>query len=137
MKEQPAIPVIQHSDLPGITVCRGCGSEENVQAYALRVGDNERYVIGWCNRCARTVATFLLKPEKGTIQKAIDSLKTLLTERGYEMEIEETPIYSPPFTWIFAVNGNERIPLCSTESHYVKSGYENLPAFLDKQLSKV
>src|SRR5258708_9001256 len=89
MKEQPAIPVIQHSDLPGITVCRGCGSEENVQAYALRVGDNERYVIGWCNRCARTVATFLLKPEKGTIQKAIDSLKTLLTERGYEMEIEE------------------------------------------------
>jgi hypothetical protein len=66
MKEQAAIPVIQHSDSLslGIKICHACKATENVQVYALRIGDNERYVIAWCNRCARTVATFLLKPER-------------------------------------------------------------------------
>lgn len=63
-KQQAAIPIIQHSDSPGIKICRGCGSETNVQAYAVRIGDNERYVIAWCNKCARAVASFLLKPER-------------------------------------------------------------------------
>src|SRR5258708_3978626 len=53
-----AIEIIEE----GIPICRGCGGEENVQAYALRIGDNERYVIGWCNKCARRVAAFLLRP---------------------------------------------------------------------------
>lgn len=60
--QQAAIPVIQHSDLAGLTICRGCGAESNVQKYSLRIGDNERYVIGWCNICARKVAAFLLRP---------------------------------------------------------------------------
>ncbi len=64
MKEQQAIPVIQHSELRGMDYCRGCGSEENVQAYEFRTSSTTTTAIAWCNRCARTVATFLLKPER-------------------------------------------------------------------------
>ncbi len=64
MQGQQAIPVIQHSDLPGMQSCNGCGSEENVKQYRLRTGETTMFSIAWCNKCARQVATFLLKPER-------------------------------------------------------------------------
>ncbi len=64
MQEQQAIPVIQHSDLSGMNYCRGCGSEENVKGYEFRTSSTTTQAIAWCPKCARTVATFLLRPER-------------------------------------------------------------------------
>ena len=64
MKEQKTIPVIQDADFARMTRCSGCSTTENVKGYEFRTSSTTTQAIAWCNKCARQVATFLLKPER-------------------------------------------------------------------------
>ena len=65
----------------------------------------------------------------------IGPLEWLLKRREYEMEVERTPEYFPPFIWIFAVQGEKRIPICSTQSYFLSNrGLSSLPHLIERQL---
>jgi len=64
-------------------------------------------------------------------------LERMLQARGYSLEIDTQPKEGQFFRYMYAVQGEKRIKLCSTSSYYVQSGIEYLPGFLDKQLEVV
>jgi len=52
------------------------------------------------------------------------------------MEEEKEPEYFPPFIWLFAVQGEKRIPICSTQSYFLGNGLASLPNLVERQLSR-
>jgi hypothetical protein len=64
----------------------------------------------------------------------MDALRTFLNKLGYEMEVEQSPAYFPPFVWIFAAQGEKRIPICSTQSYFLKNGLASLPTLVERQI---
>ena len=71
------------------------------------------------------------------MNEKLERMRTFLSERGYSMEIEQEPRYFEPFIWIFAIQGEQRIPICSTSSYYLSDrGLASLPTLIERQLKE-